>query len=338
MTLRVEAPGLLTTVQDAGRRGHQREGVPEGGAMDPFALRVANLLVGNREGDAALEITLTGPMLHFESGTLVALAGAELGATVAGQELSPWRAVWIPAGSTLSFRGPGTGCRVYLAVAGGLAVPEVLGSRSTFVRARLGGLEGRALRAGDVLPRGAPSPLSGRIAAALSADGSLAVARWGVGLSLRPGYSDHAVVRLLPGSHAQALSADSREELFRAEFHVSPHSDRTGYRLEGPGLEYAVAPRLLSEAVTFGTVQLPPDGTPIVLMADRQTTGGYPRIGEVASVDLPLLAQLRPGDRVRFRPCSLAEAQTRYLSRESGIAQLRQAISLLYRSGPDAPG
>jgi antagonist of KipI len=335
MSIRVLAPGLLTTVQDLGRHGHQREGVPVGGAMDGFALRVANLLVGNEEGAAALEITLAGPTLRFEEETLVALGGADLGAAAGGVEIPAWRAARLPAGTTLSFGRAASGCRGYLAVGGGVAVPEVLGSRSTFVRARLGGVEGRALRAGDLLPRGKPSALSERIAAALPAGAMISIAPWGAGPSLRPGYSDHAVVRLLPGAHEHALTGEAREALFHTEFEVSPRSDRTGYRLEGPRLLLAPAPAPLSEGVAFGTVQLPPDGAPIVLMADRQTTGGYPRIGEVASVDLPLLAQLRPGDRLRFRPCTLAEAQTRDLERESGIASLRQAISLQHPPGHD---
>ena len=324
--------GFLTTVQDLGRVGSREFGVSVGGALDHQALRVANLLVGNDEGAAGLEITLTGPMIRFETDALVALAGADLGAIVDGKRLPTWRSAWVPGGATLAFDAPRAGCRAYLAIAGGVAVPPVLGSRSTFVRAGLGGLDGRALRRDDVLSCGEPSELATCIAASLRReDGRVAVASWGVGPSLRPAYSGAPVVRLVPGAHEQALSPTARDRLYDTEFRISSQSDRMGYRLEGPTLELAAPLELLSEPVAFGTVQLPPGGSPIILMADRQTTGGYPRIGEVATVDLPLLAQLRPGDRVRFRAISLEEAQRLYLVREQEIAQARQAIGLRHR-------
>lgn len=329
MTLRIEHPGLLTTVQDLGRPGHQHEGIPAGGAMDPVALRVANLLVGNDEGAAALEITVSGPRIVLDAPALIALGGAGLGATIDDVPVPAWRPVRVAPGATLAFRGAGSGCRAYLAVAGGIDVPVVLGSRSTYLRAGIGGVEGRALRRGDVLSSGTPAALGARIAAAIAEPRSGAsVAAWGAGPTLRPPYSVAPVVRLLPGAHADALTTASRRLLHDAELRVDPRSDRMGYRLAGATLELRAPLELLSEPVAFGTVQLPPGGQPIVLMADRQTTGGYPRIGEVATADLPLLAQLRPGDRLRFRPVSLAEAQALYLQRERDIAEARRAIEL----------
>lgn len=329
MSLRVLHPGLLTTVQDLGRSGHQREGIPVSGAMDPFALRVANLLVGNGDDAAALELTLTGPTITFERPALVALTGAELEATVDSQHVPMWRPIRVPGGATLTCGAVRRGCRAYLAVAGGIDVPPVLGSRSTYLRAGIGGHLGRALRRGDVLPCGEPSELAMRIATAFARDDrSLAIAPWGAGSTLRATYGGAPVVRLLPGAHAAALTPASRERLHGAEFRVAPQSDRMGYRLEGAPLELAEPLELLSEPVTFGTVQLPPGGNPIILMADRQTTGGYPRVGEVAAVDLPLLAQVKPGDRVRFRAISLDEAQALYLAREQELAQARQAIAI----------
>ena len=329
----VLSAGLLTTVQDLGRAGHQREGVPVGGALDALALRVANLLVGNEPGAAGLELTLAGAVLRFEADTLLALAGADLGARLDDVALPPGRAGRAPAGATLTFERRRSGCRAYLAVAGGIDVPPVLGSRSTFVRAALGGLDGRALRAGDVLPLGRPSPLAETIAAALRRQGGegVGVARWGVGRELQPTVAGSAHVRLLPGAHLAALTDAARQALFTAEFRVSPRSDRTGYRLDGPRLELAAALELLSEPVACGTVQLPPDGRPIVLLADRQTVGGYPRPGEVASVDLPLLAQLAPGDTLRFRACTLAEAQAALLAQERALARARAAVAVQVR-------
>lgn len=329
MSLRVLRPGLFTTVQDLGRTGHQRQGVPVSGAMDDIALRVANLLVGNAPGAAALELTLVGPTLAFERGALVALGGADLGARVDGLALPPWRPAWVPAGGELAFGPARSGCRACLAVAGGINVPPVMGSRSTFVRGGFGGHEGRALRRGDRISLGTVTPLAERIAAGFVRDPARAAcAGWAAGRALRPPYGPAPVVRVVPGRHAGALTERSAARFAGDAFVVSPQSDRMGYRLDGPTLELTRPLELLSEAVSFGTVQLPPAGSPIVLMADRQTTGGYPRIGEVATVDLPLLAQLRPGDSLRFQPVSVAAAQALYLARERAIAEAALAMTL----------
>jgi antagonist of KipI len=322
---------MFATVQDGGRRGHQREGIPVAGPMDELSLRVGNLLVGNDEDAAALELTLVGPTVRFDENALIALSGADLGISAHGTPLPLWRPVCVPAGTTVSATSAVRGCRGYLAVAGGFDVPPVLGSRSTYVRAALGGLEGRALRRGDELPVGKSSELSRRIAAAVQAgrmNDRVPIAKWGLSAALIPFYSSSAVIRVVEGEHARLLTSESRDRFWSGEFRVGAQSDRMGYRLEGVAIELSEPTELLSEAVVFGTVQLPPGGNPIVLMADRQTTGGYPRIGEVASVDLPLLAQLKPGDRLRFRPVSLDEAQRLYLARESNIRQARAAIAL----------
>lgn len=335
MSCRVLHPGVLTTVQDRGRIGHQRMGVPVSGAMDQLSLRIANLLVGNDETAAALELTLVGPTLRFDERTLIAFAGAEIGAYVDGTRIPAWRPVCIAAGSIVTTEAASRGCRAYLAVGGGIDVPLVLGSRATYGRAALGGLDGRALRRGDLVPCGAPSELSRRIAAAIleatARQGRVAVASWGAAATLATFFRSGNGIRLLEDEHTRMLTSESLERLWSAEFRVGAQSDRMGYRLEGPALELTTSIEMLSESVAFGTVQLPPGGSPIVLMADRQTTGGYPRIGDVASIDLPLVAQLRPGDRVRFRPISLDEAQRLYLAREDDIAQARMAIALRHR-------
>jgi len=324
-------PGQWATVQDGGRTRHQREGIPVAGPMDELALRVANLLVGNDERAAALECTLVGPTLRFDDQTLIALGGADLGVTADGKALPLWRPICLPAGATLSAASAVRGCRGYVAIAGGVDVPMVLGSRATYVRASLGGVDGRALRRGDHLPVGAPSELSRRIGAAVATQRGrerIAIGHWGASASLIPFYTSSVVIRLVDGAHVQLLNAESRDRLWSGEFRIGAQSDRMGYRLEGVPLELTEQRELLSEAVTFGTVQLPPGGNPIVLMADRQTTGGYPRIAEVAAVDLPLLAQLKAGDRVRFRSISLEDAQRLYLAREDNIRQVRAAIAL----------
>jgi antagonist of KipI len=333
VTIHIVTGGLQTTVQDLGRVGMQRDGVPVGGAMDRAALRIGNLLVGNDDGAAALEASLIGPALTFEDESLIALAGADMSATLDGREVPTWRAMLVHAGATLRFGRLAVGCRTYVAVAGGIDVPLVFGSRSTYLRARFGGHDGRSLKPGDVLEIGAPSTLSQGVAAALrSVDGALHVARWSIAPTVRPRYAEDVVVRLVAGAHLGLLTATSRDALAGGTFSVSSSSDRMGYRLEGPPLSLRQPVELLSEGVTFGTVQLPPGGAPIVLMADAQTTGGYPRVGEVASVDLPLVAQLKPGDRLRFRFISLEDAQALYLAHEADIAQARATIGIQHHT------
>jgi antagonist of KipI len=329
VTFTIIGAGLQTTVQDLGRPAQQRAAVPAGGAMDRLACRAANLLVGNAEAAAVLETTLIGPTIRFDEETLIALAGGDLGATIDGNPVPNWHPVLVAMGAVLRFAQPQLGCRAYIAIAGGIDVPLVFESRSTYLRASFGGLEGRALRAGDSLHSLPPGPTARAMIAQLTASGTR-VARWSLGATVRPHYSDKPVVRILEGAHTGLLAADALARLTEGSFRISASSDRMGYRLDGVSLELSAPTELLSEGVAFGTVQLPPGGAPIVLMADRQTTGGYPRIAEVASVDLPLIAQLKPGDTVRFRFISLGEAQRLYLAQEAEVAQARVGLALRF--------
>ena len=314
--------------------GRQRGGIPVCGAMDRTALRIANLLVGNAPGAAALEATLIGPSFEFDEPALIAIAGADFGATVNDQPVPAWHAVHVPCGAKLRVGSHGPGCRPYIAIAGGIDVPGVFGSRSTYVRAEFGGLDGRALRVGDVLGHGRPGELSCAIQRSVMSDPARAgIANWTIGTPVRPRYSADATVRVIEGAQTSALTDESRARFFDEPFRISASSDRMGYRLDGVELALEHPIEMLSEGVAFGTIQLPPGGAPIVLMADRQTTGGYPRIGEVASIDLPLIAQLKPGDRLRFRPVSLADAQRLYLAHEDDLTQARAGIALRFSRG-----
>lgn len=308
--LRLLRPGMLTTVQDLGRRGWQHLGVPVSGAMDTFALRAANLLGGNDEGAAALEMTLVGASLRALRDLRVAIAGGDFDATLDGLPVGGWRAFDMRAGAVLDVGAARRGCRAYLAVRGGIAVPQVLRSRSTCLAAGFGGHEGRALRPDDVLPAGL---------AAFDPRPARAIAP-----SRRPDAGDR--VRLVLGGEADELSDESREALFDAEWEVARDGDRMGIRLLGPALALRAPREVLSAGVAFGTVQLPPGGQPIILMADRQTTGGYPTLGVVAPGDLPTLAQCRPGDRVRLSACTLAEAERAYIEREHALRALAHAL------------
>lgn len=300
--LAIGRAGMFTTIQDLGRPGHRAQGVPLAGAADAFALRLANLLVGNRETAAGLEFTLVGPELTFLHDTVIALTGAE----VAG--LPSYQPVPVRGGTTLRLAPVRRGCRGYLAVAGGIDVPLVLGSRSTYLRGEMGGLDGRALRDGDELavpnirrfPRG----------------------HWKIDERIVPAYSSAPVIRVLPAAQAAEFPA----EWGAGAFEVSPQSDRMGLRLRGAVIPRATDRELASAPVLPGTVQVPPDGNPIVLLADAQTLGGYPQIATVIGVDLPLVAQLKPGDRPRFKIVTPAEARRLLLVREHALALLREGL------------
>lgn len=288
--------GLLTTVQDLGRRGYEGYGVPVAGAMDSFALQAANALVGNPLGDAGLEMTVLGPHLRAGERCLIGLAGADLGARLNGEPIVPWRAYWLPTGATLEFSGPVVGCRAYLAVAGGLDVPPVLGSRSTYLRGGFGGVEGRALRAGDLLSLRAPG--AGR-----------PPTRERLARFRPPVYTNEPVVRVVLGPQADRFTPGGIETFLSSVYEVSGASDRMGCRLRGPRIEHTRGADLVSDGIALGTVQVPGDGQPIVLLADRQTTGGYTKIATVVGADIQYLAQCLPGaGRVRFRAVDLAEA------------------------------
>jgi antagonist of KipI len=303
MAIRVIRAGLLTTVQDLGRRGHLAEGVPSGGAADRFALQVANLLVGNPEGAPALEITLNGPELEFGEAAWVAVCGARF------EGLPAWRPLRVEAGARLRFGRRIQGCRAYLAFGGGIDVEPVLGGCGTFLAAGLGGFQGRALQEGDLVPL---RPAQRRPAG-----------HWSIDERILPAYSPEPTVRVIPGAQA----AEFPEPIESPRFTVSPRSDRMGIRLEGPALARLNGRELVSAAVAPGTIQVPPDGHPIVLMADAQTLGGYPRVAHVVAVDLPLLAQLAPGDGLRFVGSSLAEAHALARAREHNLALLRQGLA-----------
>ncbi len=294
--------GMLTTVQDRGRTGYRREGVPLSGAVDPFALRLANLLVGNDDDAAGLEFALVGPEIEFRAGALVAVCGGDFG-------VPRCRPFWVEAGETLRLGPARSGCRGYLAIAGGIQVRPVLGSRSTYVRALLGGSAGRAMKDGDVLPI---PRVTRRV-----------LGRWRIDPKILPEYSSEPEVRVVAGVHADEFS----RTWDGAEFEVTPQSDRMGIRLEGHNVVREKGGELTSIPLTPGTVQVPPDGNPIIVLADAQTIGGYPQLAHVVTVDLPLLAQLRPGDHLTFRQVTLPVSHELWRRRERALGMLREGLA-----------
>ena len=290
-------PGLLTTVQDTGRFGHRASGMPVAGAMDRLALAIANRLAGNDPGAAALELTLVGGTFRFEWEVIAALAGAELPASLDGQPIPTGTPFHAPAGATLTLGVASRGVRAYLAVQGGIGVPRLLGSRSTYARAGFGGFEGRALRAGDRLPVGnAPGHASPGAALLPGEFPELAA----------PGST--VTLRVIPGPQEELFHAEGLETLHGTTWKVTTQNDRMGYRLEGPPVRLRGAADIVTDAVVPGAVQVSGDGRPMVLMVDCQTTGGYAKPFTVIGPDLRRLAQARAGDGVRFLRCTQAEA------------------------------
>lgn len=290
--------GWLTTVQDLGRYGRQHCGVSVSGVMDSFSTIVANRLVGNPDQAAVLECTLKGPELQFEQDTVVAITGADLSPTIDGHNAPTWECILIPRGSRLHFGLPRAGARAYLAVAGGFEVPLVMDSRSTHWASETGGHHGRPLKSGDILYGGQAGPS--------------VTQRIGTGLpgSLHLHYERSVSLHIIPGPQHDCFTKHSITDLTETSYTVSPQSDRMGYRLTGPKIARKDSDPFISDGTAMGALQVPSDGQPILLMADRQTTGGYPKIAVVSSADLPLAAQLTPGDRINFILCTLAQAQT----------------------------
>lgn len=300
-SLVVESPGLLTTVQDLGRPGYGPLGVSPSGAADPVALRLGNLLLGNKPGAAALEMTLLGGCFIFPEGATIALTGADLGATVDGHALEMWTPQRIPPGKKLTCGSTRDFARGYLAIAGGIRVRPFLGSASTHLLSRLGGYEGRGLHKGDLLQFGTPAKsipnrkLSGQVL-----------------LTLRP----RRTLRVTEGPQINSLFERSKETFFHSTFSVSESSDRTGIRLEGERLQSNTKGEMITEGVPLGAIQVTPSGQPIILFVEQQTTGGYPKIANVIGVDLHRLGQLRPRTKIRFEPTSLAEARSLWIEQE----------------------
>jgi antagonist of KipI len=299
---------MLTTVQDAGRWGFQSRGVPVAGPMDPVSFRLANAIVGNRRDAAALEVTLLGPELIFDHARTIAVTGAEFDIAVDDVEVSCNARVTVPEGGRLRFGQRRRGARAYLAIEGGITVPPRLGSRATHVISGMGGFEGRPLRSGDTLPLGSRVPAARTPAAAV--------------LPVVPLPERHALVRVLPGPQDELFSPEALQALRSGPYTIGQNSDRMGFRLEGPRLTHAASPDIISDATPLGVLQVPASGQPILLMADRQTTGGYPKIATVITADLAVAGQLAPGDTISFDVCTPREAVAALIAQEQALQRV----------------
>lgn len=324
--IQVLKSGLLTTVQDLGRPGYQQYGIVVGGALDAFSARVANLIVGNDDNAAVLEMAQTGPELQFERDALIAWNGGDFDAKIGSEPLPRNRAVFVAAGETIIFGRAKRGLRAWLAIDGGIDVPVVMGSRSTYRRARLGGHEGRPLVAGDRLKI---FPTGDRAAALLGSlkAGQKRATAWTVRPETMGPPAPVGVIRAMNGPEWEFFSGDAQKDFYMAEWKATKDADRMGVSLQGPGLSLVKPQEMISTAVNTGVVQVPNSGFPIVLLPSRQTVGGYPRIAAVASVDIGRFAQLRPGECVRFEKISLQIAHDLYLARERDLGRVRMGLA-----------
>ncbi len=301
MIVRVNKAGLLTTVQDLGRWGHQATGVPVAGPMDAYSHRLANLLVGNSEEAATLEVTLVAPELEFTDTRSVAIVGAEF-------ETRSNTVVEMHAGDRLTLGPRVRGARAYIAISGGIATPAILGSRATHLPSGMGGIEGRAVKAGDELALGPPRGGHYRSA-------------------IRPFLLEQReTLRVLPGPQLEKFAAGALEALQSAPYAIGTDSNRMGYRLAGPRIAHADGADIISDATPLGAIQVPASGQPILLMADRQTTGGYAKIATVISADLPLAGQLAPGDAIRFSVCEPADARRALIAQERRLMAVAERL------------
>jgi antagonist of KipI len=297
----IQMPGFLTTVQDSGRFGYQRYGMPVSGAMDTFSLQLANILVGNKPYDACLETTLTGPEILFETVGAIAVCGADMSPCINGKSIPLNKTIDVRRGDLLSFGDLKSGCRSYIAFAGGINVPLLMGSRSTYIRTKTGGFNGRALKAGDELPVG---------------EISRKIIIKEIPKELIPEYKTRQTVKILPGPEYIQFDDETVSHFIKSEYTITDQSDRMGYRLSGyPLISKSGNHDIISAGICPGTIQVPGNGQPIILMADCQTSGGYNRIAHIISVDLGLMAQLKPGDIVYFNEISLEKAQELLISR-----------------------
>jgi antagonist of KipI len=325
MAVTILKTGMQCSVQDLGRYGFQRYGVPVSGAMDKHATAVANLLVGNRKELAVLEFVLHGAMLRFEEDALIAFSGsgavpfASLQGSGKTTQLPVHKAIYIPKNTIIELQYSDKGCRMYMAVAGGINVPAVMGSRSAYLPAGAG----EKILAGGSLEVGAMSDVSINMLRSLTGD-FVGIAKWGAIELIEEAGSDY--IRFLRGAEWEQFNKVSQNNWLNDWFTISNTSDRMGIKLEGGQLSRATSGEMISTAVTAGTVQVIPDGSPLILMADAQTTGGYPRIAQIIDADLPILAQKRPGDKIRFRVVSPLVAEELYINTREELKRLERNI------------
>lgn len=310
----VVQPGLFTTVQDLGRVQWQHLGVPVSGVMDKYAARIANILVGNPPDTPLLEATLKGPSLLFNEPACIAITGSDMQPLLNNKPLPLWHSIYVPANSLLELTGYRNGMYTYLSVKGGIELPKVLGSYSTYTTGNMGGYLGRPLRRNDKL-----------IFPGFKHEDYTSI---GLVNKYVPTYTRSPIVRVIEGLQWEQFTEESKLKFQRDTYLITKDANRQGIRLRGTPLLRLNEGELITEMVTAGAIQVPPNGQPIILMADSQTAGGYPKIGQIISVDLPRLAQSRPGTSIRFRMIPLAKAQKMWIEQERFFRRIQKGLEI----------
>lgn len=331
MSISVLNPGLLTTIQDRGRYGYEKYGVIVSGAMDQYSMRIANILVGNDENEGVLEITLIGPALKIKKGNLISITGADISPTINEKKVPMGRPIYLNEDCVLKFGKCVNGCRAYIAIAGGIDVLLIMDSKSTYLRFGIGGQDGRALKKGDVINIGKKNSISLGIIdkiKVLNKKESFVYTKWYV-KNFIINENSPIYIRVFEDMQFKNIKEESIKDFFSKPFIIDSKSDRMGYRLNGPKVELSEKLEMISGEVSLGTIQIPPDGNPIILLADRATAGGYPKIAHVALYDIPKLVQLKPNDKIIFKKITLKEAEDLYLKREMYIEELKKSIKLM---------
>ncbi|WP_053955301.1 biotin-dependent carboxyltransferase family protein [Inediibacterium massiliense] len=310
--IKIVHPGLLTTIQDEGRYGYQQFGVPVSGVMDDFAYRVGNILVGNEEKEAVLEVTMMGPTIEFEEEGILSITGGNLSPMMNGKSIAMWRSIYVKKGDTLSFGAVKSGCRSYIAFSGGMDIPMIMGSRSTYMKAKIGGLEGRALKSGDIVPLGVSKEKLKSFSSRILPSKYI------------PKYEKEIEVRVLLGPQEDVFTDEGIHTFLSKPYIVTNECDRMGFRLDGEEIEHINGGDIISDGINFGAIQIPGHGKPIIMMADRQSTGGYTKIANVISVDLYKIAQAKPMDQIMFKKVDIKEAQNLLKERKEKIEEIKK--------------
>lgn len=308
MSITVLNPGLLTTVQDQGRTGYQQFGVSVSGVMDPRSAALANIIAGNDQGEAVLECTMMGPQLRFDKANVIAITGGDLGPALDGKPLPNYQAATVQAGQVLRFSAPKTGCRAFIAFSGGLDIPLTMGSRSTYMKAKIGGYQGRKLEKGDKIEFRAPKETLKH----------MEDRKMSPEFFPKPVYT----LRVIMGPQDDAFTEAGIHTFLSGTYTVTPEFDRMGCRLDGPAIAHKNGGDIISDGIAFGAIQVPSAGTPIIMLSDRQTTGGYTKIATVITADFRVLAQLKAGDKVRFLSVPVEFAQNLLLAQRAALKAL----------------
>lgn len=313
MGIKIANGGFMTTIQDMGRFGYQETGMAVSGVMDTRSASLANILVGNDETEAVIEVTMMGPMMEFTKDNIIAVTGGDLGAKLDGKPLPRYEAVLVKAGQTVSFAGMFSGSRAYIAFAGGLDVPVVMGSKSTNLKSKVGGYEGRKLGAGDEIGFAAPKTWLPNMSKRKLAPDDMTAREY--------------TLRVVMGPQDDCFTEKGIATFLGSTYTVSNEYDRMGCRMQGDIIEHKNGGDIITDGISFGAVQVPSHGNPIVMMADHQTTGGYTKIANVISVDLPKLAQCMPGFKIHFKKVEIDEAQDLYCAQKEEFAALKEALN-----------